>query len=85
MSKYLGLWFGGSSYATPDPEQDGERFDSIRAAGARLQALIDNDDRRTPCVEADQAEMHLYAGGAYHEDGPDLILSIGTRGGVRRS
>jgi hypothetical protein len=81
--KYLGLWYGGSSYALPDPDRDGEIFTSVKQAGARLQSLIDNDDRRTPCVDAETAEMHLYAGGAYHEDGPDRVLTIGPKGGIR--
>lgn len=28
--------------------------------------------------------MHLYKGGEYHENGPDVILTIGRRGGIKR-
>jgi hypothetical protein len=81
MANYFGLWYGGANYATPDPDRDGERFTSIRAAGDRLRALVDNDDGRTPCVDK-TAELQLYAGGQYHENGPDRVLTIGRRGGV---
>lgn len=81
-AKYFGLWHGGSSYAAPDPLRDGECFDSIAHAGRTLQSREDNDDGRTPCSEGGSIE--LYAGGEYHDNGPDLILTIGPRGGVRR-
>lgn len=81
--KYFGLWYGGSNYASPDPLRDGEAFDSIAHAGRTLQSREDNDDRRTPCVNA--SEIHLYVGGEYHDNGPDVVLTIGPRGGVRRS
>jgi hypothetical protein len=85
MAKYLGLWYGGSSYAAPnghDP-RDCEYFASLKEAGRTLQRRADNDDRYTPCVD-DTSEMHLYRGGEYHENGPDMVLTIGPRGGVRR-
>jgi hypothetical protein len=86
MAKYLGLWYGGSNYAAPnghDP-RDCEHFDSIASAARTLQDRIDNYDRRTPCVDDDTSEMHLYKGDEYHEDGPDVVLTIGPRGGIKR-
>ena len=80
--RYAALWYGGSSYANPDPERDLEYFDSLASAARVLQARDDNDGHYTPCVEA--SEMHLYKGGDYHENGPDLILRIGPRGGVQQ-
>ncbi len=78
---YFALWYGGSSYGAPDPARDGETFNSIRQAGRILQAREDGDPYR-PCVEG--SEMHLYAGGVYHENGPDVVPTLGPRGGVRR-
>jgi len=84
--RYLGLWYGGSNYAAPDGHntRDHEFYSSIRAAGEVLQARADQHPR-FPCVDDDTCEMHLYRGGQYHEDGPDVVLTLGTRGGVRRS
>lgn len=82
-TKYFGLWYGGSNYAAPDPACDGELFDSIRHAGRVLQARDDNDQGDTPCSE--RGEIHLYRGGEYHENGPDVVLTLGPRGGVRRA
>lgn len=84
--RYLGLWYGGSSYSAPDPEsaRDREYFTSIRDAGRVLQARADNVQGRTPCVDEESCEMHLYKGGEYHENGPDVILTIGRRGGIKR-
>jgi len=84
MSKYGGLWYGGSNYANPDPDRDLEPFDSIKAAGRTLQARADGDPYY-PCVSDEQSEIHLYAGGEYHENGPDYVLTLGKRGGVRVS
>lgn len=36
-----------------------------------------------PCVDSEQTEMHVYIGTEYHENGPDRILTIGKRGGVK--
>ncbi len=84
--RYLGLWYGGSSYAMPDPHsaRDREYFTSIRDAGRILQCRAANVDRRTPCVDESTCEMHLYKGAEYHDNGPDVILTIGPRGGIRR-
>lgn len=81
--RYVGLWYGGSNYANPDPVRDLETFASIRAAGNTLQARADNDPYY-PCVGDDATELHLYRG-EYSENGPDVVLTLGPRGGVRRS
>jgi hypothetical protein len=83
MSKYLGLWYGGSNYAAPDGhnKRDREYFGSIAEARRTLQAREDFDPYY-PCVS--ESAMHLYAGGEYHENGPDVVLTLGPRGGVRR-
>lgn len=81
MARYIGLWYGGCNYATPDPQRDGEPFDSVQDAARTLQARIDNDNGRTPCVEGD-TELHLYRG-EYTENGPDRLLTVGPRGGIR--
>lgn len=80
-ARYLGLWHGGCSYSLPDPLRDGEAFDSIAHAGRTLQSREDNDDGRTPASEGGSIE--LYAGGEYHENGPDYVITLGPRGGVR--
>lgn len=86
MPRYIGLWYGGSNYACPDGHnpRDCEPFESIAEAGRVLRSRVDNDDRSTPCVDEDLCEMHLYRGGEYHENGPDVVLTIGPRGGLRR-
>lgn len=80
-TRYVGVWYGGSNYAAPDPDRDLEPFDSIRQAGRVLQARDGNDDGTTPCSE--RGEIHLYRR-AYHDQGPDVVLTLGPRGGIRR-
>jgi hypothetical protein len=85
-ARYLGLWYGGSSYAAPDGYNPAhqEYFDSIWQASRALQDRAENHNGYTPCVDGESCEMHLYRGGTYHENGPDLVLTIGPRGGVRQ-
>lgn len=83
MARYIGLWYGGSNYANPDPERDGEPFESIAAAGRALQSRADFDPF-CPCVDREGCEMHIYRG-EYSENGPDVVLTLGPRGGVRRA
>lgn len=82
MAKVAALWYGGSSYADPDPDRDLERFDSLQDAKRAFEARADFDPYY-PCVDEETCEMHVYLGGEYHEDGPDRVLRIGKRGGVR--
>ncbi len=86
MSKYLALWYGGSNYAAPDPDRSADReyYGSIAHAGEVLKRRADNADGDTPCADEGGPEMHLYRGGLYDENGPDVILQLGPRGGVRR-
>lgn len=81
--RYFGLWYGGANYAAPDPARDAEYFGSIAEAGRVLQARADHDPYY-PCVDEATTELHLYRGGEYHENGPDVVLTLGRRGGVRR-
>lgn len=75
------LWYGGSSYAAPDPDRDLETFDSLKAAARTFEARADHDPYY-PCVETEQTELHVYIG-EYSENGPDRIVRFGPRGGVR--
>lgn len=77
--KCTALWFGGVNYAPPTNE-DGESFASIAEASRALAARSRNRDGRTPCVES--SEMWLYFGAS--RDYPDMRLTFGPRGGVRR-
>ena len=79
--KCVALWYGGSNYSAPDPSQDLERFDSIAAAARTFEARL--DDRHFPCVDEDAAEMHVYFGRTYHDNGPDRIITAGPRGGIK--
>jgi len=81
--KMFGLWFGGSSYATPYPDQR-EEFSSIQDAKDELWRRSENWDGSTPCV--DDSEMLLYRcdPATTHDPYPDLRLFFGTRGGVRQ-
>lgn len=79
----IGLWYGGSSYAAPnghDP-RDCEQFDSLKDAIATFEARADFDPA-FPCVDEDTAEMHVYFGSEYHENGPDRVVKFGPRGGT---
>jgi hypothetical protein len=78
--KVCGLWYGGSSYATPDPTRDLEQFDSLAAAIRVFDSRL--SDRYYPCVEQSETEMHVYIGTDYHENGPDRIIHCGSRGGL---
>lgn len=83
--KVLALWYGGSNYAAPDGHnpKDCEHFDSIKDAKRSFANRADFNPYY-PCVDAETCEMHLYFG-PYHEDGPDRVLTLGKRGGVRVS
>ena len=76
------LWYGGFNYAAPDPDRDAERFDSLQDAARTFAARADFDPYY-PCVDEDSTEMHVYIGEGTHEDGPDRIIRLGKRGGVR--
>lgn len=78
----VGLWYGGSSYAAPDPDRDLEHFESIKEAASTFAARADFDPFY-PCVDEETAELHVYLGREYHESGPDRIVRFGPRGGVR--
>ena len=78
----VGLWYGGSNYAAPDPDRDLERFDSIQEAASTFAARADFDPFY-PCVDDAAAELHVYIGREYHDNGPDRIVRFGRRGGVR--
>jgi hypothetical protein len=78
----VALWYGGTSYAAPDPDRDLEHYRSIAAARDVFQCRYDGDGGRTPLV-SDESAMHIYIGTDYHENGPDLVLTFGPRGGVR--
>ena len=79
--KCIGLWYGGSNYACPDPENDAEAFDSLKDAADALWRRADFDPFY-PCVDEGATEMHVYFR-EYSNDGPDRIIRLGPRGGVR--
>lgn len=81
--KCIGLFYGGSNYAAPngyDP-RDCERFASLKEARDAFCRHVDWDPYY-PCVDEEVAEMHVYFGTAYHENGPDWIIRLGPNGGV---
>lgn len=80
--KCIGLWWGGNSYSAPDGHnpRDLEHFDSINDAKRTFEARANHPG--FPCVDEDLAEMHVYFGGEYHENGPDRIICFGKRGGT---
>jgi len=70
-------------YSTPYPDQY-ETFDSIEQAKQDFWQRCCSFDPMFPCVEKDQAEMHLFFGPPDEQDCmPDRILTIGPRDGVR--
>lgn len=79
----IGLFYGGSNYAAPNghDEQDIERFDSLKDAKDAFWRRVDFDPYY-PCVDEDTAEMAVYFGTEYHENGPDRVIRLG-RGGVK--
>lgn len=82
MARCCGLWFGGSSYALPDPSHDLEQFNSLKDAVSTFESRADHD-HYYPCVDKDTSEMHVYFGTTYHENGPDRIIRFGPKGGVK--
>lgn len=80
--KISAYWFGSSGYAAPEQE-DIEYFDSIQEAKDTFWSRYRNSDLRTPCVE-DNCEMWLAKGIVDNmENGPDYVLTIGPRKGIR--
>jgi len=75
--KIQALWFGGSGYAMPIIPKDIENFRSIRVAREVFENRL--HDHYYPCVE--NPEMHIYKK-EYSENGPDIILRLGSKGGV---
>lgn len=75
------LWYGGENYSAPNPAHDLEDFATLAAAKDAFASYADHDPYR-PCVE--DSEMHVYFG-AYSENGPDRVLTLGRRGGVKVS
>lgn len=73
------LWYGGSNYALPT-QDDIEEFYSLQRAKDVFESRASNRDSYFPCVS--DSEMHIYFH-EYTENGPDRILKIGPRGGVR--
>lgn len=79
--KCKALWYGGANYAPPNPERDLEEFDSLKAAKQAFLNRADFDPYY-PCVDRELTEMHIYFD-EYSEDGPDLVLFLGPKGGIR--
>jgi hypothetical protein len=95
MSRWFGLWHGGSAYTTPELD-DLEQFASLAEAKATLNErylygywqtsrfdFVHRAPQRvlTPCV-SDDCAITLYRsrdGG----DSPDLRIFRGPRGGIR--
>lgn len=83
--KVYGLWHGGSSYNCPSIPDDVEVFSTLASAKSELIDREDNCNGRTPCVS--ESEMHVFltdpreSVDAY----PDMVLTIGHRGGVQVS
>jgi len=95
--KVWGLWYGGSSYATPE-RSDLEEFPSITGAREIFECRGDGWDpvtrSRCPCVDAGAsayeyghgAEMQLFFDKPHLDDPywyPDRIIRFGPRGGVQ--
>ena len=78
--KVQALWYGGCNYAAPT-QDDIEDFRSLKAAKDAFWSRAENCDRRTPCVEQEQTEMHIFFH-EYTENGPDRIIKYSKRGGV---
>lgn len=78
------FWFGGSSYACPS-DSDGEPFASISEAVSEFRRRFEGHDSMYPCVD-ENCNAWIVIGNpneATMENGPDLVLEIGPRGGVR--
>ena len=82
--KCIGLWYGGSDYAAPNghDDRDVERFQSLKDAADTFWRRSDFDPYY-PCVDDETTEMHVYFGTEYHENGPDRIIRLGKRGGIK--
>ena len=78
--KVTAMWFGGSSYAVPYPD-DVEHFDSLRAAKDAFWSRADFDPYY-PCVDKDTTEMWISFGVHESIEYPDRIIKFGPRGGI---
>ena len=76
--KLQALWYGGINYALPT-QDDIEDFRSIKHARRIFESRA-SFDPMFPCV--DHSEMHLFFT-EFNDNGPDRILKIGPKGGVR--
>jgi hypothetical protein len=78
--KVWGLWYGGSSYATPTTE-DAEEFVSFSAAKRAFEWRYKNWGGRTPCVDS-TAEMTLFTEKPTDKSYPFRRLYISVRDSV---
>jgi hypothetical protein len=78
------FWYGGSSYAMFDVHdpKDAETFSSLKAAKDSFAARAGGSDSYFPCVENSEAWI-FYGANVIGQEYPDLLLSLGPRGGVR--
>ena len=77
--KYTMFWCGGNSYAPPT-DNDGEQFRTLAQCKEEFWHRFDGD-RYYPGV--DESCWAWIVVGDTQENGPDYVLSIGPRGGVR--
>lgn len=81
--KVSALWYGGYSFSAPLIIDYLEIFDSIAEAEQEFIDRYNNISGQYPCV-SDNTEMHIFKGIDIPINEPDLIISIGKRGGIKR-
>jgi hypothetical protein len=91
VMKMFGMWYGGSSYAAPDPyrREDIEKFFSIEEAMHEMERR--NHDTFYPCIEKLPPDegghyMLLYRNDPYqlYDCYPDYILEYSMGGSLKR-
>ena len=77
------LWYGGPSYGAPEIV-DREEFKSLASARRAYESRAEFDPYY-PCVEESEMQIFKSDPAKSTDPYPDLVLTMGPRGGVRVS
>jgi hypothetical protein len=80
--KYTMFWSGGGSYAAPT-DKDGEQFRTLAECKDEFRYRFEDQDPYYPCVDESCWAWIIVGEEPTQENGPDYVLEIGPRGGVR--
>lgn len=84
MAEVFAMWHGGPNYAHPYNPEHVESFPSVNAVADAMRDRMANRDGSTPCVQDSSALVYRFDPRGVDDAYPDLILTEGPRGGIRR-